>query len=87
MSYKFKTKNNIMKTTTTTIDFYEGSYLFNSITTDLNVSSDFIEMKLAKQYEYRATSEILWATITQNSKEISRFELKYGVGLFEIKFM
>ena len=71
---------------TTTINFYEGSYQFNSITTDLNVSPDFIEMKLAKQYEYRATNESLWATVKQNSKEISRFELKYGQGLNEIKF-
>jgi hypothetical protein len=71
---------------TTTINFYEGSYQFNSITTDLNVSPDFIEMKLAKQYEYRATKESLWATVNQNSKEVSRFELKYGVGLNEIKF-
>jgi hypothetical protein len=71
---------------TTTINFYEGSYQFNSITTDLNVSPDFIEMKLAKQYEYRETKESLWATVNQNSKEVSRFELKYGVGLNEIKF-
>jgi hypothetical protein len=71
---------------TTTINFYEGSYCYNSITTDLNVSTDFIEMKLAKQYEYRATEESLWATINQNGKEISRFELKYGIGLNEIKF-
>ena len=70
----------------TTINFYEGSYQFNSITTDLNVSPDFIEMKLAKQYEYRATKESLWATVNQNSEEVSRFELKYGVGLNEIKF-
>ena len=70
----------------TTIHFYEGSYKFNSISTDLNVSPDFIEMKLAEQYEYRATNESLWATINQNSKEIARFQLKYGVGLNEIKF-
>lgn len=70
----------------TTINFYEGSYLYNSITTDLNVSPDFIEMKLATQHEYRATKESLWATVYQDSKEISRFELEYGIGLREIKF-
>jgi len=70
----------------TTINFYEGSYLFNSITTDLNVSSDYIEMKLAKQYEYRATKESLWATVIKNSNEVLRFKLEYGVGLKEIKF-
>jgi hypothetical protein len=52
----------------------------------LNVSPDFIEMKLAQQYEYRPTSESLWATVTQGNKEISRFELIYGQGLHEIKF-
>jgi hypothetical protein len=71
---------------TTTINFFEGSYCFNSISTDLNVSPDFIEMKLAKQYEYRPTTETLWAIITQNSIEIGRFKLIYGVGLNEIKF-
>lgn len=71
---------------TTTINFYEGSYQFNSITTDLNVSPDFIEMKLAKQYEYRPTKETLWATIHQESKEVSRYKLNYGQGLEQIKF-
>jgi hypothetical protein len=71
---------------TTTINFYEGSYQYNSITTDLNVTSDFIEMKLAKQYEYRQTNEILWSTVIQDGKEIARFELIYGEGLNEIKF-
>lgn len=71
---------------TTTINFYEGSYLYNTIETDRNVSADFIEMKLAKQYEYRTTQKDLWATIHQNNKEVKRYELKYGIGLFEIKF-
>jgi len=65
----------------TTINFYEGSTCFNNISTELNVSPDFIEMKLAKQYEYRATEESLWATVSQDSKEIARYELIYGVGL------
>ena len=71
---------------TTTINFYEGSYQFNSISTDLNVNPDFIEMKLAKQYEYRATKQNLWATIIQDSKEVARYQLTYGIGLNEIKF-
>ena len=54
---------------TTTINFYEGSYCFNSIETNLNVSPDFIEMKLAKQYEYRPTNESLWATIIKIQKK------------------
>jgi hypothetical protein len=68
----------------TTINFYEGSYQYNSITTELNVNPDFIEMKLAKQYEYRPTKESLWATIVEDSKEIARYELLYGIGLNEI---
>ncbi len=71
---------------TNRINFFEGSYCYNSITTDLNVSPDFIEMKLAQQYEYRATDESLWATICQDRKEVARYELIYGVGLNEIKF-
>ena len=70
---------------TTTINFYEGSYLFDSIKTDLNVSPNVIEHKLAMQYEYRPTEETLWATISQDSKEVSRFQLNYGIGLIEIK--
>jgi hypothetical protein len=43
-------------------------------------------MKLAKQYEYRPTTESLWAIISQGSTEIARYELLYGQGLQEIKF-
>jgi hypothetical protein len=43
-------------------------------------------MQLAKQYEYRATKECLWAIVKQNLKEVARYELNYGVGLQEIKF-
>jgi hypothetical protein len=72
---------------TTTINFYEGSYQFNSILTDLNVSPDFVEMKLAKQYEYRPTTESLWAEITRDSKIVSRFIFEYGIGLKEIELV
>lgn len=68
----------------TTINFYEGSYQFDSITTELNVSPDFIEMKLAIQYEYRPTNESLWASVHQGSKEIARFKFEHGVGLKDI---
>ena len=70
----------------TTINFFEGSYCYYSVKTDLNVSPDFIEMKLAKQYEFRPTKETLWATICKDSKEVARYELAYGVGLNQIKF-
>lgn len=68
----------------TTIHFYEGSYQFNSISTELNVHTDFIEMKLAKQYEYRPTIENLWATVNKDSKEVARYKLIYGFGLAKI---
>jgi hypothetical protein len=70
----------------TTVNLFEGSYCYYEVSTDLNVSADFIEMKLAKQYEYRATTESLWAIISQGSTEIARYELIYGQGLQEIKF-
>ena len=80
MHYTFKQNKNMK----TTINFYEGSYLFDSVTTELNVSLDFIEMKLAKQYEYRPTNESLWCTVNLSSTEVYRCELEYGVGLKEI---
>jgi len=70
----------------TTINFYEGSYQFESVETDLNVKHNFIEMKLAKQYEYRPTQKTLWATIIQNKQEVTRFEFKYGVGIIQKTF-
>jgi hypothetical protein len=74
-----------METAQKTINLFEGSYCFESISTGLNVSPDFIEMKLAKQFEYRATDSPLWATILQDGQEIARYWLKYGQGLFELK--
>jgi hypothetical protein len=72
--------------TTQTVNFYEGSYQFESITTELNINPSFIEMKLAKQHEYRPTNKTLWATVHQDGKEISRLQFKYGVGLSNIHF-
>lgn len=68
-----------------TINLFENSYCFSSIETTLNVSKSFIEYSLAKQYEYRPTTESLWASITENGKEIARYELIYGKGLFQIE--
>jgi len=68
----------------TTVNFYEGSYQFDSVTTNLHVSPDFIEMKLAKQYEYRPTIESLWAIMKTNDEVEQRFELIFGKGLLTI---
>ena len=69
---------------TTTIYFFEGSEQFKSVDTDLNVHNDYIEMILAKQFEYRPTSETLWAKIMQKGKEVDRFQFSYTEGLTRI---
>ena len=58
------------------INFYEGSYLFDSIETEKNISSDFALMKLSMRYEYRATNKQLWAEITIAGIS-TRYELDY----------
>lgn len=61
----------------TTILFFEGSYQFLSETTHLNVSEEYIQYKLAKQYEYRTTNETLWAEIIHVDGVTERFTLDY----------
>jgi hypothetical protein len=61
---------------TNSIRLYEGSNLFFSIKTELNISPDFLQMKLAKQYEYRKTTEELWGEINQDG-DVKRYELDY----------
>ncbi len=58
------------------IRLYEGSHQFNVIETELNISPDFAQMKLAQQYEYRPTSETLWAEIVVNGVS-ERYILDY----------
>jgi len=72
-------KNTIEPTNTTTnqVCFYEGSYQFDSISTTLNISTDFIQMKLAKQFEYRPTNESLWAELNLDGKK-SHWVLDYN---------
>jgi hypothetical protein len=66
--------------TQNTVNFYEGSYQFQSDKTHLNISTDYIQMILAKQYEYRPTSENLWAEI-ENFGIKQRFSFDYNIGL------
>lgn len=56
--------------------FFEGSYPYNVVSTDLNITEDYILMKLAKQYEYRPTTESLWAEVVTPESAI-RYELDY----------
>jgi hypothetical protein len=58
------------------IRFYEGSSMYNLVETELNISEDFVLMKLAKQYEYRPTTETLWADVIIDN-EITRYLLDY----------
>jgi len=63
-----------------TVYFYEGSYQFQSDKTHLNISEDYVQMILAKQYEYRPTSECLWAEL-ENFGIKKRFTFDYNKGL------
>jgi hypothetical protein len=68
------------------ISLYEGSYQFYQIKTDKNITPDFLQMKLAKQMEYRKTNESLWGEINNNG-EVKRYELNYKENkIEEIKF-
>lgn len=72
------------------VNFFEDSYEFDSIKTDLNITESFIQMKLAKLHEYRAEYNApvgqLWATITDEiGNETARYEFDYSKGLTEIK--
>lgn len=55
----------------------EGSYQYAVIETDLNITEDFILMKLSKQFEYRPTNETLWATLTTETEGTIYYTLDY----------
>jgi len=57
-----------------TILFYEGSYQFDCIKTDLRVTKDFIAFKLQKALENRDTKEKIWAELNDNGI-VSRFAI------------
>lgn len=61
----------------TKINFFEGSNLFLFETTDLNVSEGYIQYKLANQYEYRPTTEPLWADVIHEDNKVDRYVLDY----------
>lgn len=68
-----------------TLNLIEDSYTFETVKTELNISPDFIQMKLAQLVEYRNEYNdsvgTLWATIHENGKEIERFIFDYNSGL------
>lgn len=57
--------------------FYEGSTQFKAVETPLNITADYVQMQLAKQYEYRPTDESLWADIVVDGIK-SRYQLDYN---------
>ena len=67
------------------VRLYEGSYLFDSIKTDLNITEDFIQMKLAKRYESGFGKDCLWADILENGILKNRYSFTYENGLNTIK--
>jgi hypothetical protein len=67
------------------VRFYEGSNQFKVNKTDKNISEEFIQMVLAKQYEYRPTTENLWAVVLYSNIEIARYSFDYNTGLTQIK--
>jgi hypothetical protein len=75
-----KNDNNMENLAQNTVYFYEGSNQFASDKTHLNISTDYIQMILAKQYEYRPTTETLWADV-KISGITQRFTFDYQTGL------
>jgi len=67
--------------------FYEGSYQFKSDKTPLNIHSDYIQMVLAKQHEYRTPDpdSPLWADVFEGGVHTHRYLFSYTNGLTDIK--
>ena len=57
-----------------TLHLYQESYKFYTINTKLNIVTDFIQFKLATQYQYRPTSQILWAELIIDGR-VERYKL------------
>lgn len=74
------TPTKMENSTQNTVNFYEGSAQFKSDKTNLNISADYIQMQLAKQFEYRPTTECLWAEV-ENFGIKQRFSFNYETGL------
>jgi hypothetical protein len=75
--YRFTYINQKTHTKMNTLHLFEASYQFDTITTELNITPDFIQFKLAKQHEYRPSKESLWAELNKNG-QIRRYKLDYA---------
>jgi hypothetical protein len=56
-----------------TINYYEGSYQFKTEHTQV-LDLDNIRYNLERQSKYRRPIDSLWATVTDQGTEISRYE-------------
>ena len=65
-----------MKNSINTLQLFEGAYQYDRIETELNIATDLIMYKLAKQYEYREIKKDLWAILTLGGVE-TRYVLDY----------
>ena len=77
--YKNKQNKNIMQKLSK-VDFYQDTVKFDSVETELNVSQDYIEMKLARLYEDEPTRESLWCSVLNNDVYCV-YKFTYGKGL------
>jgi hypothetical protein len=82
---KYIMSNSTQQNAINEVRFYEGSNQFKVNKTDKNISEEFIQMVLAKQYEYRPTTENLWAVVLYSNIEIARYSFDYNTGLTQIK--
>jgi hypothetical protein len=77
--------NSIQQNAINEVRFYEGSYQFKANKTDKNISEDFIQMVFAKLYEYRPTTESLWAVVLCSDIEVATYSFDYNTGLTRIR--
>jgi hypothetical protein len=65
------------------VNFFEGSDCFRTERSELTISEGFVEMVLARQYEYRPTTQDLWAEV-RTPEATTRYQLIQGVGVIDI---
>lgn len=66
-----------MNTSANILRLIEGSYPFEIIETNSEITEEIVLSKLKGQYSYRATSEDLWAELDANGVR-SRYILSNG---------
>lgn len=74
-----------------TVKLYHGNYLFEKTETKLNVSPDYVQAQLAREYERQVENgsldpvEVFWGTIEAPGEQEKFFALDYeGIKLNEV---